>query len=66
MVCINGVKKERRWNFSRIGIGEVEEYKYIGVIVKAGLNNNNNIIYLKYNIQCSVGYITKCIYNNQQ
>ena len=38
MVCINGVKKERRWNFSGIGIGEVEEYKYLGVTVKAGLN----------------------------
>ena len=24
VVCINGVKKERRWNFSGIGIGEVE------------------------------------------
>ena len=38
MVCINGVKKERRWNFGGIGIGEVEEYKYLGVTVKAGLN----------------------------
>ena len=28
MVCINGVKKERRWN-----IGEVDEYKYPGVTV---------------------------------
>ena len=26
------------WNFSGIGIGAVEEYKYLGVTVKAGLN----------------------------
>ena len=38
MVCINGAKKERRWNFSGIGIGEVEEYKYLEVTVKAALN----------------------------
>ena len=38
MVCINEVKKERIWNFSGSGIGEVEEYKYLGVTVKAGLN----------------------------
>ena len=38
MVCINGVKEDRRWNFSGIGIGEVEEYKYLGVTVKAGLS----------------------------
>ena len=37
VVCINRVKKERG-NFSGIGIGEVEEYKYLGVTVKAGLN----------------------------
>ena len=37
VVCINGAKKER-WNFSGIDIGEVEEYKYLGVTVKAGLN----------------------------
>ena len=32
--------KERRWNFGGIGIGVVglEEYKYLGVTVKAGLN----------------------------
>ena len=40
VVCINGAKKERRWNFSGIGIGEVEEYKYLGVTVKAGLNGS--------------------------
>ena len=38
MVCINGAKKERRWNISGIGIGEVEEYKNLGVTVKAVLN----------------------------
>ena len=37
-ICINGAKKERRWYFSGIDIGEVEEYKYLGVTVKAGLN----------------------------
>ena len=37
MVCINGAKEDRSWNFSGIGIGEVEEYKYMGVTVKAGL-----------------------------
>ena len=38
VVCINGAKKERRWNFCGIDIGEVEEYKYLRVTVKAGLN----------------------------
>ena len=38
VVCINGAKKERGWYFSGIGIGEVEEYKYLGVSVKASLN----------------------------
>ena len=38
MVCINGVKKERRWNIGGCEIGEVDEYKYLGVTVKAGLN----------------------------
>ena len=38
VVCINGAKEDRSWNFSGIGIGEVEEYKYLGVTVKAGLN----------------------------
>ena len=38
MVCINGATKEGKCNFSRIDIGEVEEYKYLGVTVKAGLN----------------------------
>ena len=44
VVCINGAKKERRWNFSGIDIGEVEEYKYLGVTVKAGMNG----VYLQY------------------
>ena len=38
VVCINGAKKERRWNFSGLAIGEVEEFKYLGGTVKAGLN----------------------------
>ena len=38
VVCINGDKKERSWNFGGCEIGEVEEYKYLGVTVKAGLN----------------------------
>ena len=38
VVCINGAKEERRWNFGGCKIGEVEEYKYLGVTVKAGLN----------------------------
>ena len=38
LVCINGTKRERRWNFGGSGIGEVEEYKYLGVTVKACLN----------------------------
>ena len=38
VVCINGAKEERRWNFGGCEIGEVEEYKYLGVTVKAGLN----------------------------
>ena len=38
VICIHGVKKERMWNFCGSRIGEVEEYKYLGVTVKAGLN----------------------------
>ena len=38
MICIHGVKKERMWYFCGSSIGEVEEYKYLGVTVKAGLN----------------------------
>ena len=38
MVYINGGKKERTWNFGGCEIGEVEEYKYLGVSVKSGLN----------------------------
>ena len=38
VVCINGAKEERSWNFRGCVIGEVEEYKYLGVTVKAGLN----------------------------
>ena len=37
VVCINGAKEER-WNFGGCEIGEVEEYKYLCVTVKAGLN----------------------------
>ena len=40
VVCINGAKKENR-NFGGCEIGEIEEYKYLGVTVNgvtAGLN----------------------------
>ena len=36
IVCMNGAKKER--NFGGCEIGDVEQYKYLGVTVKAGLN----------------------------
>ena len=36
---INGDKKERSWNFGGCEIGKVEEYKYLCVTVKAGLNS---------------------------
>ena len=32
------MKKERKWNFCGSRIGEGEEYKYVCVTVKAGLN----------------------------
>ena len=38
MICIHGVKKERMWNLCGSRIGEVEEYRYLDVTVKAGLN----------------------------
>ena len=38
VVCINGAKEERSSNFGGYDFGEVEEYKYLGVTVKAGLN----------------------------
>ena len=37
VVCNDGAKKERSWNFGGCEIGDVEEYKYLGVTVKAGL-----------------------------
>ena len=36
VVCINGGKKERRWNFGGCEIDEVEEYKYLGVTYNEG------------------------------
>ena len=39
MNCINGVKKERKLNLCGGRIGEVEEYKYLGVTVNARLND---------------------------
>ena len=38
VVCINGAKEERSWNLGGCEIGEAEEYKYLGVTVKAGFN----------------------------
>ena len=38
VICIHGVKKELMWIFCGNRICEVEEYKYLGVTVKAGLN----------------------------
>ena len=35
VVCINGVKKEWKWNICWCELGEVDEYKYLGVTVKA-------------------------------
>ena len=37
-MCINGVKKGSMWNLCGCRIGEVEEYKYLCVTVKIGLN----------------------------
>ena len=34
VVCINGAKKERSWNFGWCEIGEVEEYTYLVVTMK--------------------------------
>ena len=34
----NRTKEERNWNVGGCEIGEVGEYKYLGVTVKAGLN----------------------------
>ena len=39
VVCINGSKKEGSWNFDECEIGEVEEYKYLSVMVKAGFKS---------------------------
>ena len=44
IACINGAKEERSWNFGGCEIGEVEEYKYLCVTVKAGLNGGFKII----------------------
>ena len=48
MVCINEVKKERRWNFSGIGIEEVEEYKYLEVTANAGLNGGFQSMWIEW------------------
>ena len=42
VVCINGAKKERSLNFGECEIGEVGEYKYLCIPVKAGLNGSFN------------------------
>ena len=38
VVCINGAKKERIWNFGAYETGELKKYKYLGVTVKASMN----------------------------
>ena len=40
MVYKNESKKERIWNLGGSEIGDVEEYKHLGVTVKAGLNSD--------------------------
>ena len=35
VICINGAKKKRMWNFCGNIIRDVEEYKHLGVTVKA-------------------------------
>ena len=37
--CINGAKKERSWNFGGCEIGDVEEYKHLGVTMNSGFNS---------------------------
>ena len=36
VVCINGEVVRRRWMMGDCCIGEVEEYKYLGITVKGG------------------------------
>ena len=44
VICINGVKKKRMWNFCKNRIGEVEEYNYLGVTVNSDLNGGSKSI----------------------
>ena len=36
VVCINGVVGRRRWIMGDCCIGEVEEYKYLGITIEGG------------------------------
>ena len=38
VVCINGEFGRRRWMMGDCCIGEVEEYKYLGVTIEGGNN----------------------------
>ena len=37
-VCINGEVGRRRWMMGDCCIGEVEEYKYLGIMIEGGKN----------------------------
>ena len=36
VVCINGEVGSRRWTMGNCCIGEVEEYKYLGITIEGG------------------------------
>ena len=38
VVCVNGVKKDKRWNIGGCEIGEVDEYKYLEITATVGMN----------------------------
>ena len=58
MVCINGAKKERRWNFSGIGIVEVEECKYLGTGLNDGFRSMGEIMVDANEVLGMVKYLT--------
>ena len=60
VVCINGAKKERSWTFGGCEIGEVEEYKYLCVTVKAGLNGGLSVWGIGWLMQRSTSYGKIC------
>ena len=72
LFVLRAVKEERSWNFGGCEISEVEEYKYLGVTVKAGLNGGfksmgdrmvdaNGVLFLEEDLLISTNNIYRIV-----